>query len=171
MACVMTPEETALVAQVHREDRDCWEREVERELDPKQRGVRVEVHGGRKYKIGTQGTTFWWGRSQYDLSKYIVGVHPDSEPESKMYIDARWLRVIDGCEPSLSEYTSTDEEALSAARETLVAQAEAVSEQVKHEPNVHGYGPHAGSCPACLVDEANGTPFTASPRSETYWSS
>jgi hypothetical protein len=175
----MTPEEAALVAQVHREDRDVWEREVEAELDPKRRGAHVEVVGGRKYKIGTTGVVFWSGRSTYDPSKYVVGVHPDSEPSAKMYIDLRWLRVIDGCEPSLSEYTSTDEEALAAVQATMDEEERMLRAQLAaagfpvHKSRGKVIGPegvpygttHDMDCPGCI-----NTPFSASPRSEAYWS-
>lgn len=169
----MNPEVAALVAQVHREDRDAWEREVEAEHDPTVRGREVIVVGGRKYAKGTTGTTFWSGpRRQYNRwapPAMIVGVHPSADPEAVMWIEARWLRVIDTCEPSLAEYTSTDDEALAIVNDMRATYGPYAAPE--HLPNPNGYGPHPGGCPACLADEAKGTPYTCSPRSETYWSS
>ena len=170
----MTPDQVALVAQVHKEDREAWEREVERELDPCQRGVHVEIVGGRKYVHGTTGVTYWTGTSSYDISKTIVGVHPDADPTAKMYIDSRWLRVIDGCEPSLAEYTSTDEEAFMIVLDQKLAKLTDLP--MPHTVRGAPIGPegvpygtkHDMNCPACI---ASGASFTASPRSETYWSS
>jgi hypothetical protein len=197
----MTPQEAALVAQVHREDRDAWEREVEREHDPCARGKRVVVVGGRKYVKGTTGTTFWWGMDRFSPGRFKVGVHPDDDPEGKMWIDARWLRVIDTCEPSLAEYTSTDDEALAIVHETCpeVGPCEVLNDDdpIIHPPEWYGRGSDANgelNAPPphrvggktigpegvpygtthdgnCPACIASGASFTSSPRSETYWSS
>ena len=40
-----------------------------------------------------------------------------------------------------------------------------------HIGNPAGYGPHPADCLGCQDMLANGTPWTLTPRSETYWAS
>jgi hypothetical protein len=108
----------ALVPKVHAEDFRCWAAQVELDHEVR-RGVVVEVVFGRKIRHGVQGTVFWVGDDQFSPAwqhrpKRVGFVTDDG---TKMYTAITNVAVVDADPPALSEYTSTDEEALVVATE------------------------------------------------------